>query len=308
MDALTTHSVPVVSSPSRRQPTQTLTGPTEYMLPNDGVEQERLDLQHHSFKVYLDGKLHIAPLRNPRRALDVGTGTGIWAIEFALEYPDSTVVGTDLSPIQPDMIPRNLRFEIGDAEEADWGFDMPFDYIHARAMVTCFKDPKAVLQRIYENLAPGGYFELQDPCLPMQCDDDTMKGTALEKWNELLCEGMLKMGKDLRDNRNWGRYMREMGFEGVFESKGAVAFNTWPKGKKNKLLGALSCQNLSDGVQSMSLALFTRVMGMGSDEVLSFLEYVKKDLANPKIHSYSTVYLAYGRRPMGDAGANGNPV
>lgn len=277
------------------------------MLPNDGVEQERLDLQHHSFKIYLDGKLHIAPLNNPRRALDIGTGTGIWAVEFALEYPDSTVVGTDLSPIQPEMIPRNLRFEIGDAEEVDWGFDLPFDYIHARAMVTCFKEPKPVLKRIYENLAPGGYFELQDPCLPMQCDDDTMKGTALEKWNELMCEGMLKMGKDLRDNRNWGQYMREMGFEDVFESKGAVAFNTWPKGKKNKLLGALCCQNLSDGVQSMSLALFTRVMGMDSEEVLRFLEDVKRDLANPKIHSYSTVYFAYGRRPLSDGDPSGEP-
>lgn len=275
----------------------------EYLLPNDDVEQERLDLQHHSFKIYLDGRLHLAPLRSPKRVLDVGTGTGIWALEFAQEYPDSIVIGTDLSPIQPEVVPRNLSFEICDAEEADWGFDIPFDYIHARAMVTCFKRPKAVLQYIFENLAPGGYFELQDPCLPMQCDDDTMKGTALERWNELLCEGMLRMGKDLRDNRSWGLYMREMGFEGVVESEGAVAFNTWPKGKKNKLLGALCCQNLSEGVQSMSLALFTRVLGMSTDEVLHFLEDVKRDLANPKIHSYTAVYIAYGRKSPREHGS-----
>lgn len=276
------------------------------MLPNDDVEQERLDLQHHTFKIYLDGKLHLAPLRHPRRVLDIGTGTGIWAVEFAQEYPDAHVTGTDLSPIQPEVVPRNCVFEIGDAEEADWGFSDPdaggdggvFDYIHARAMVTCFKDARTIIRRIYENLAPGGYFELQDPCLPMRCDDGTMEGTALGEWNRLMDEGMLRMGKDLRDNLNWGRYMREVGFEGVVETRGATAFNTWPKGRKNKVLGALSNQNLSEGVQSMSLALFTRVLNMGSDQVTSFLGDVRRDLADTKIHSYCTVYIVYGRKPL----------
>jgi methylase of polypeptide subunit release factors len=39
------------------------------------------------------------PLHN---VLDFATGTGIWAIEFADEYPGANVIGTDLSPIQPD--------------------------------------------------------------------------------------------------------------------------------------------------------------------------------------------------------------
>jgi ubiquinone/menaquinone biosynthesis C-methylase UbiE len=31
----------------------------------------------------LKGELHAAPIQNPRRVLDIGTGTGIWAIDFA---------------------------------------------------------------------------------------------------------------------------------------------------------------------------------------------------------------------------------
>lgn len=33
----------------------------------------------------LGGRLFNAPLKNPQKVLDLGTGTGIWAIDFA-EY------------------------------------------------------------------------------------------------------------------------------------------------------------------------------------------------------------------------------
>ena len=52
-------------------------------MPNDEGEQDRLDLYHHIFLLVLGGMLYTAPLQNPQRVLDVGTGTGIWAIDFA---------------------------------------------------------------------------------------------------------------------------------------------------------------------------------------------------------------------------------
>lgn len=71
-------------------------------MPNDAEEQDRLDLHHHIYRLALNGALHRAPLgSNFRRALDFGTGTGIWAIDMADEYPEAEVVGVDLSPIQP---------------------------------------------------------------------------------------------------------------------------------------------------------------------------------------------------------------
>lgn len=55
----------------------------------------------------LDNKLGLAPPNDPnsnaRRVLDVGTGTGIWAIDYADEHPEAKVIGVDLSPIQPDL-------------------------------------------------------------------------------------------------------------------------------------------------------------------------------------------------------------
>lgn len=52
-----------------------------YLLPNDEVEQNREDMKHCMVMLLCDQKLHFAPLENPQKVLDIGTGTGIWAIE-----------------------------------------------------------------------------------------------------------------------------------------------------------------------------------------------------------------------------------
>lgn len=58
-----------------------------YPFPNDEQELDRLDMQHHIWKQINDNKLHFAPLRDPKRILDIGTGSGIWPIEMgASEY------------------------------------------------------------------------------------------------------------------------------------------------------------------------------------------------------------------------------
>jgi hypothetical protein len=59
---------------------ETLSG---YKFPNDEREQDRLDLFHSMFRHMLGNRLFLAPIKEgPLRVLDIGTGTGIWAIEF----------------------------------------------------------------------------------------------------------------------------------------------------------------------------------------------------------------------------------
>lgn len=39
---------------------------------------------HHLYLLLLEDKLHLAPIGpNPQRILDIGTGTGIWAMDMA---------------------------------------------------------------------------------------------------------------------------------------------------------------------------------------------------------------------------------
>jgi hypothetical protein len=48
--------------------------------PNDQYSNDLQDLAHHMYLMTLEGKLHLAPLDNPHNIIDLGTGTGIWAM------------------------------------------------------------------------------------------------------------------------------------------------------------------------------------------------------------------------------------
>jgi ubiquinone/menaquinone biosynthesis C-methylase UbiE len=49
-------------------------------------------MAHHMMTLATGGKLHLAPIGdNPQRILDIGTGTGIWAIEMGNSL-DSTFI------------------------------------------------------------------------------------------------------------------------------------------------------------------------------------------------------------------------
>jgi ubiquinone/menaquinone biosynthesis C-methylase UbiE len=61
----------------------------------------------------LKGELQRASLAYTQgQILDLGTGTGIWAIEMAEKYPTAVVTSWDISPVQPNSMPPNYEFDL----------------------------------------------------------------------------------------------------------------------------------------------------------------------------------------------------
>lgn len=188
----------------------------KYLMPNDDIEQDRLDLNHHTLSLVMHGKLALAPVHNPSRVLDAGTGTGIWAIDFADQCPGAHVVGCDLSPIQPGWIPPNLEFEVDDIEDP-WRHK-PFSYIHMRNLSGAIKDWKALLKQAYDHLLPGGYLEVVEFEVAIhEQNGDGLRMPAIKKWQEGLLEAGEKFGRTFMVALHLKSWMEEVGFVAVEE-------------------------------------------------------------------------------------------
>jgi ubiquinone/menaquinone biosynthesis C-methylase UbiE len=79
-----------------------------FSKPNDEKEQDRLDMLHHIYLLIQGGRLNTAPLSNPQRVLDLGTGTGIWALGFA-ELASHTLTQELKAADRLQRIPRIRR-------------------------------------------------------------------------------------------------------------------------------------------------------------------------------------------------------
>lgn len=273
----------------------------KYNVPNDEQENERLDLQHALFLRTFDDNLGFAPPNNPdakvKHVLDVGTGTGIWALDFADEHPGADVIGVDLSPIQPSFVPPNLRFIIDDMEE-EWQYSNLFDYVHSRMMNSSVDNWENYATKIYNNLEPGGYVELQEIDVFVESDDNTIsKSHNLYRWAELLQEASEKLGRPYFKPSGLKDVLTKVGFEDVKEYKFKWPTNQWAKDAKHKELGMWNNENANYFLEGVAIAPLTRALGWTREEVAVFIVGAREELNDTRIHAYWPIISVYGRKP-----------
>lgn len=101
-------------------------------------------------------ELALGELPAPRRALDLGTGTGVAAKALATRFPEAEVVGVDLAPAMvveaerrlPAELAARVRYEVGDASALPFP-DGAFELVALANMIPFFDE----LARV---TAPGG--------------------------------------------------------------------------------------------------------------------------------------------------------
>ncbi|KAF6810339.1 methyltransferase domain-containing protein [Colletotrichum sojae] len=298
----------------------------KYHFPNDEKENDRLDLQHHLALLTLGGRLGLAPPCDPEykvgRALDVGTGTGIWAIQYADDHPETEPVSHAARPVGVTFFLRdlkvlikwltferrvapNLRFEVDDIEE-EWTYSQPFDYIHSRHMTSSLADWKEYITNCFNNLTPGGYLELQEAEMAFLSDDASLPAdAALVRFAELLKAAGAKFGRQFVVASELRDLMREVGFQDVSLSWYKWPMNDWPRDAKFRELGMWNFQNGMAAADGLALAPLTRAHGWTREEVEVFLVDVRADMRNKRYHTYVPMYFLVGRKPLEEGASAG---
>lgn len=137
------------------------------------------------------------------------------------------MIGTDISPIQPNFIPPNLRFEIEDCT-SEWTFSPGiFDFVHMRYLVGSIIDWTALYREAYRALQPGGWLESVEGSPHLVSDDGTIPDESpIAQWGKFFEEGGKKMGRSFMvvQDGTQRKAMEEAGFVDIQEWDFKVSF------------------------------------------------------------------------------------
>jgi SAM-dependent methyltransferase len=178
-------------------------------------------------------------------------------------------------------VPENVRFEQRDATEP-WKDVVKFDYIHARAIMISFPDPKAVIQQAYDALAPGGYLEYGDPLLPVHYLGETPVDSALYKWRQAFHAAGPLHNRDLFAAHKYRQMFEEVGLEDIEERRFYWPNTDWPKGAYYKELAKYSHHNVRMSLRPVALKFF-EVLGTSKAEREELCAAAEREVDEGKI-------------------------
>ncbi|KAL0636180.1 hypothetical protein Q9L58_004854 [Maublancomyces gigas] len=230
----------------------------------------RLDIIHHIYLLALGDKLHLAPIDpNPQWILDVGTGTGIWAIDAG-------------------EVPPNVEFQIDDAE-SDWTFKPDFfDLVHMRNLGGAVKNWDKLLGEAYKYCKPGGWIYMAEYEMAIFSDDGTLDNAPeLQKYYELVSEAAEKTGRSFYMSKRLKPAIERAGFEKVHHQGAKIPLGPWAADRKQKELGAYVLLSAETGFEAFGIQLFTNVLEMKVEDANTLIQATLRQAKSRKIHSYT---------------------
>jgi SAM-dependent methyltransferase len=250
----------------------------------------------------LDDKLYVPPIgENPQRILDIGTGTGIWAIDMADKFPSAEVIGIDISPTQPSWVPPNVKFQIDDAQ-LDWSFEPDsFDFIHIRYMHGAFDDWKRLYSQMFKALKPGGWFQHIEPDIHLKCQNpaSVAETETFRQWAQLFYDAGDKVGRTFNiTNGLMQESAHAAGFEDIVHKVHTIPLGDWLKDSRRKRLGQFAGLYMDLSLDGFALYPIGQILGWSREEVEILVTKMRAIIHNPKHLGSGDMHLLYGRKPV----------
>ncbi|KAI4177732.1 MAG: hypothetical protein LQ343_000196 [Gyalolechia ehrenbergii] len=265
-----------------------------YFMPCDEQEQTRLAITHQCFTSILNGQQSFQTIpRSARRILDVGTGTGDWAIAVAERFPNAEVIATDITCFQPTDVPPNVFFEIDDAQE-EWTYAELFDFIHIRGLSGAFNDWTTVYKEAFKHLQPNGILEVADFDVVQMTEQ--IPDSYLSIYNGACLSAAERSGSSIGLDHMRKMTIERAGFSIAKSRTFDVPLGTWSSDPRKKVAGKMALISMLEGLEATSLRLLTQHSGFKPEDVRDLCEKVKEELMGPGVRPFVRCQFTVARK------------
>lgn len=271
-----------------------------YMLPCDETEQDRLDFFHAVFKVALRSTqlLHVRPKSNGR-FLDLGCGTGIWAIELANAYPDAYVLGLDISAIQPESIPLNCVFKAPFDYELPWLIgEGQWDIIHMRMGCGSVMDWPNLYGRIFNHLRCGAWFEQLEIDFEPRCNSRSLEGTWLHFWYQSLKAATKRSKREITHSpEQTVHWLQEAGFSDISHEEVVLPLNPWKQPIHDREVARWYSKAFTESIEPLCMAPCSRVHGWTKEEIQATVAATMEEALDVDMDAFHTIHIYKAQKP-----------
>ncbi|KAF4451678.1 hypothetical protein F53441_5357 [Fusarium austroafricanum] len=254
---------------------------------NDESQNEMLDLNHHTLTLGIGGKLFLAPLDMDKVefVVDIGTGTGIWAMNGSIA--NSTILG----PGEPPIIEDCTR---------EWTFQPDsIDFVHMRWLVGSVRDWGSLYSEAFRCLKPGGWIENHEASSTITSDDGTVKeDSAMGQWGKFFIEGGKKLGATFTvvEDDTQKKEMEKAGFVDIQEFEYKCPVGEWPKDPILKEMGRYTQFGLENDSEGAVLFM-AHTLGWTREEIQVYISHLRREMRAGKSHAYHRQKVVWGRKP-----------
>lgn len=266
-----------------------------YAMPHDLEETNRLDFQHYLLRYALRGNF-AAPIQEPRDILDVGAGTGRWALEMARLFPRANVIGLDVNPLPIDEAassapgadprPSNYAFVPGNVLEGLPFPDHSFDFVHMRLLIMAIPHDRwpFVVNELIRVTRVGGWVESVETTI-LEHGGPAM--SQIITWSTTI---LGRRGVDLMDGERVGDLLRTDGLANV-----TIQPVMLPCGEYGGRIGKMVAADYLSGAKGLGGLAAT--LGMTTQEQFEqVLAANAAEFASPQGRCVVPFYVAYGQR------------
>ncbi|KAI5811597.1 S-adenosyl-L-methionine-dependent methyltransferase [Peziza echinospora] len=270
-----------------------------YCVPVDEAEHERLLLQHRTLQSVFEGRLIFPPVNNPKKILDCGCGSAAWATEVAERFPESEVIGIDLSPhMAPDPTPYNFWFQIDDLNKPFTFQEGDFDLVHSR-----FVSPGIELARwktyardCFRVLKSDGWLQMVEFYYNVQSDNGSLTDDhALRRWSEMYLRAHDET-RDLRAPLRFQHMFEQAGFVDVETKMIPIHLNGWSNNPQDRAIGEAFKEVFYCTLSALGLHPLIDTLGMSLNDAQILIANARHELESLSYRPYLGLYCCIGRK------------